>query len=71
MILLKNKAVQVVDNRATQDTFQGLKEIKICNFYVPFLRLLLLLWDYKKWSWVALLSTTTLVLVDLKLIHNI
>ena len=38
-IAQEHKTVQVVDNRATQDTFQSLKEIKICNFYVPFLRL--------------------------------
>ena len=32
---------KVVDNRATQGTFQSLKEIKICHFYIPFLRLFL------------------------------
>ena len=33
----------VVDDRATQDIFQSLKEIKICYFHIPLFRLFLLL----------------------------
>ena len=33
----------VVDNRTTQDTFQNVKEIKICHFYIPFFEAIFIL----------------------------
>ena len=48
-----------MDNRATQETFLSLKEIKFCHFYIHFFQaIFILLSRKKKVPWVALLHDT-------------
>ena len=52
------KVGKVVGNRATQDTFSSLKEIRIRNFHIPFFESVFTSLRLEKVPWVALFPTT-------------